>query len=166
MHINWLELSVVLFGVKCFVYSHNCLVKVFCDNTTAVTYINNLGGIIPSLHVPQWHLLLISKSIWGWCFAHHCMLEAFHISDGSNLEADLLSRQFNRNLDFKKLYPIMFKWVSQSWFVPDIDLFASPLNFQTSVYVSWCLGPGAWGVDAFAFCWREFKPYISPPFSL
>ena len=28
MHINWLELSAVLFGVKCFVHSHNCLVKV------------------------------------------------------------------------------------------------------------------------------------------
>ena len=50
MHINWLELSAVLFGVKCFVHSHNCLVKVFCDNSTAVTYINNLGGMVPSLH--------------------------------------------------------------------------------------------------------------------
>ncbi|XP_068704199.1 uncharacterized protein [Montipora foliosa] len=29
MHINWLELSAVLFGLKCFVHSHNCLVKVF-----------------------------------------------------------------------------------------------------------------------------------------
>ena len=28
MHINWLELSAVLFGLKCFVHSHNCLVKV------------------------------------------------------------------------------------------------------------------------------------------
>ena len=41
MHINWLELSAVLFGVKCFVHSHNCLVKVYCDNSTAVAYINN-----------------------------------------------------------------------------------------------------------------------------
>ena len=40
MHINWLELSPVLFGVKCFVYSDNCLV--FCDNSTAVAYIKNL----------------------------------------------------------------------------------------------------------------------------
>ena len=71
MHINWLELSAVLFGVKCFVHSHNCLVKVFCDNSTAVTYINNLGGMVPSLHA-------VSKSIWEWCFAHHCV-EAFHI---------------------------------------------------------------------------------------
>ena len=59
MHINWLELSAVLSGVKCFVHSHNCLVKVFCDNSTAVTYIYNLGGMVPSLHA-------VSKSIWEW----------------------------------------------------------------------------------------------------
>lgn len=29
MHINWLELSAILFGVKYFVHSHNCLIKVF-----------------------------------------------------------------------------------------------------------------------------------------
>ncbi|KAK2551482.1 hypothetical protein P5673_027670 [Acropora cervicornis] len=158
MHINWLELSAVLFGVKCFVHSHNCLVKVFCDNSTAVTYINNLGGMVPSLHA-------VSKSIWEWCFAHHCVLEAFHIPGSSNLQADSLSRQYNRNLEWK-LHPTVFKWISNSLFVPDIDLFASRLNFQTSVYVSWCPDPGAWAVDAFSFCWREFKPYIFPPFSL
>ena len=158
MHINWLELSAVLFGVKCFVHSHNCLVKVFCDNSTAATYINNLGGMIPSLHA-------VSKSIWEWCFAHHCVLEAFHIPGSSNLWADSFSRQYNRNLVWK-LHPTVFKWISSSLFVPDIDLFASRLNFQKSVYVSWCPDPGAWGVDAFSFCWREFKPYIFPPFSL
>ena len=125
MHINWLELSAVLFGLKCFVQSHNCLVKVFCDNSTAVAYINNLGGMVPSLHA-------VSKAIWEWCFAHHCMLEAFHIPGSSNLQADSLSRQFNRNLEWK-LHPTVFKWVSQSLFVPNIDLFASRLNFQTSV---------------------------------
>ena len=158
MHINWLELSAVLFGVKCFVHSHNCLVKVFCDNSTAVTYINNLGGMVPSLHA-------VFKSIWEWCFAHHCVLEAFHIPGSSNLQADSLSRQYNRNLEWK-LHPTVFKWISNSLFVPDIDLFASRLNFQTSVYVSWCPDPGAWAVDAFSFCWREFKPYIFPTFSL
>ena len=52
------------------------------------------------------------------------------------------------------------------FFVPDIDLFASRLNFQTKVYVSWSPDPGAWAVDAFLFCWKDFKPYIFLPFSL
>ena len=105
MHINWLELSAVLFGVKCFVHSHNCLVKVYCDNSTAVAYINNLGGMVPSLHA-------VSKSIWEWCFAHHCMLEAYHIPCCSNLQADSLSRQYKKNL-VRKPHPTVFKWVSQ-----------------------------------------------------
>ena len=41
MYIKWIELFAVLFGVKCFVRSHNCL---------AVAYMNNLGGIFPSPH--------------------------------------------------------------------------------------------------------------------
>ena len=111
MHINWLELSAVLFGVKCFVHSYNCLVKVFCDNSTAVTYINNLGGMVPSLHA-------VSKSICEWCFAQHCVLEAFHIPGSSNLQADSFSRQYNRNLEWK-LHPTVFKWISNSLLVPD-----------------------------------------------
>ena len=79
------QLSAFLFRVKCFVHSHNCLAKVFCDNCPAVTYINNLEGIVRSLHA-------VFKFIWEWCFAHHCMLEAFHIPGSSNLQADSLSR--------------------------------------------------------------------------
>ena len=59
-------------------------------------------------------------------------LEAFHIPGSSNLQADSLSRHYNRNLEWK-LHPTVFKWISNSLFVPDIDLFASRLNFQTSV---------------------------------
>ena len=93
------------------------------------------------------------------------MLEAVHIPGSSNLQADSLSRQYNRNLEWK-VHPTVLKWISQSLFVPNIDLFVSRLNSQTSVYVSWCPDPGAWAVDGFSFCWREFKPYIFPPFSL
>ena len=156
MHINWLELSAVLFGVKCFVHSHNCLVKVFCDNSTAVASINNLGGMVPSLHA-------VSKAIWEWCFAHHCMLEAFHIPGSSNLQADSLSRQYNRNLEWK-LHPTLFKWVSQSLFVPNIDLFASRLNFQTSVYVSWCPDPGAWARRRLFFLLEGIQTLYFPSF--
>ena len=55
MHINWLELSAVLFGVKCFVHSHNCLVKVYCGNNIIFQVvqiyrpIHSLGSIIETL---------------------------------------------------------------------------------------------------------------------
>ena len=108
MHINWLELSAIRFGVECFVHSHNCLIKVFCDNSTAVAYINNLGGMVPSLHA-------ISKSIWEWCLELHCSLEAYHIPGSSNVLADSLSRKSNRSLEWK-LHPTVFMWVTQSFF--------------------------------------------------
>ena len=85
MHINWLELSAVLFGVKCFVHSHNCLVKVFCENSTVIAYINNLGGMVPSLHA-------VSKAIWEWCFAHHSRSASLFLALQS------LSRIFKRSL--------------------------------------------------------------------
>jgi len=92
MHINCLKLSAVLVGVKYFVHSHNCLIKVFCDNSTAVAYINNLEGMVPSLHA-------VSNSIWEWYFTRHCLLEAYHILASSNIQADSLSRKYNQNLE-------------------------------------------------------------------
>ena len=135
MHINWLELSAVIFGVKCFVHSHNCLIEVFCDNSTAVTYINNLGGMVPSLHA-------VSKSIWEWFFAHHCVLEAFHTPGSSNVQADSLSRHYNRNLEWK-LHPTVLKWISNSLFVADVDLFASRLSKRAFMFHGvWIQEPG------------------------
>ena len=88
-------------------FIHTTASPVFCDNSTAVTYINNLGGMVPSLHA-------VSNSIWEWCFAHHCVLEAFHIPGSSNLQADSLSRHYNRNLiqvDFKFIVCPRYRFV-------------------------------------------------------
>ena len=44
--INWLELKTVLLGLHSFL-SSACggnVIKVFCDNSTAVAYVNNMGG--------------------------------------------------------------------------------------------------------------------------
>ena len=97
--------------------------------------------------------------------SHHCLIEAYHVPGSSNVRADFLSRNHYRNIEWK-LHPTVFLWVSQSLFVPDIDLFASRLNFQTQRYVSWFPDPGAFAVDAFSLSWKDFKPYIFPLFSL
>ena len=47
-HINWLRLQTVLLGLQSFL-SSSCggnVIKVFCDNSTAVAYVNNMGGKI------------------------------------------------------------------------------------------------------------------------
>ena len=53
-HINWLELQTVLLGLQSFL-SSSCggnVIKVFCDNSTAVAYVNNMGeeNSVPELH--------------------------------------------------------------------------------------------------------------------
>ena len=60
--INWLELKTVLLGLQSFL-SSSCggnVIKVFCDNSTAVVYVNNRGGgnRVPELH--SFFLLLIA----------------------------------------------------------------------------------------------------------
>ena len=50
MHINWLELTAILFGVKCFFNHIIALLKFFCDNSTAIAYVSNLRGMVPTLH--------------------------------------------------------------------------------------------------------------------
>lgn len=88
MYINWFEFFVVFFGVKCFVYLYNCFVKVFCDNSIVVVYINNLGGMVFSFYV-------VFKVIWEWCFVYYCMLEVFYILGSLNLQVDLFFWQYN-----------------------------------------------------------------------
>ena len=44
-HINVLELTAVLFGLKSLIKQTNKHVKILCDNTTAVHTINNMGHL-------------------------------------------------------------------------------------------------------------------------
>jgi len=49
---------------------------------------------------------------------------------------------------------------------PDIDLFASRLNYQLKPYVVLLPDPGAYAVDCFSVAWKEYDVYAFPPFSL
>ena len=48
--INTLELLAIFFAVQAFCRSeHHKLIKVFSDNTTALAYLNNMGGMVCEL---------------------------------------------------------------------------------------------------------------------
>ena len=86
-HINVLELRAAFFALKSFLPTQTN--KVIClklDNTTAVSYLNNLGGT----HCPQ--LLHLAIAIWDWCKKRHLFLLAQHIPGKTNVEADTESR--------------------------------------------------------------------------
>ena len=70
-HINILELQAVLFGLKAFCKDlSNTHIRIRVDNTTAVAYINNLGGVkSESCHQ-------VAKAIWIWAIEREIFLSA------------------------------------------------------------------------------------------
>lgn len=59
-----------------------------------------------------------------------------------------------------------FKKLTYHFKTPNIDLYASRLNYQISLYISWRPGPNAIGVDEFQRSWGSNYNYIYPAFSL
>lgn len=61
-YINYLELLAAFLGIKCFCKNiTNSEILLRIDNTTAISYINRMGGI----QFP--HLNNIAREIWQWC---------------------------------------------------------------------------------------------------
>lgn len=77
----------------------------------------------------------IAYSIWELCLSFHCSIEAFHVPGVESVCADMLSCKHESSLEWK-LHPTVFKWIAESYFDPDIDLFASRLN-QTQARGRW-----------------------------
>lgn len=159
-HINYLELLAILLAIKSL--CANCSeshIRIECDNTTAVCYINSMGGSRSQ------ECNSITKEIWNYCIQHNLWLSATHLPGCENTEADAESRQFNDRTEWM-LDPEIFNLITLKLGNPDIDLFASRLNKQCSSYASWRPDPEAQFVDAFSANWSNFYFYAFPPFSL
>lgn len=160
MHINILELLAAFFGLKCFATNKsNCDILLRIDNTTAISYINRMGGIqSPTLNQ-------ISKRIWHWCEKRNILISAAYISSSNNFEADVESRKLEVETEWE-LSDFAYKEITSQLGVPDIDLFASRNNKKCELYVSWFRDPGALNSDAFTISWEEYFFYAFPPFSI
>lgn len=87
MHINCLELLAAELAVKTFLKAQRGVaVLLQLDNSTAVAYINNLGGTVLSA------LTSLAKSLWLWALERDIMVTAQHIQGVSNTAADKQSR--------------------------------------------------------------------------
>ena len=159
-HINCLELKAAYLGLQSFCTTlSRTHVRIFLDNTTAVSYINNMGGT-HSLECNH-----IARTIWMWCITRDIWLSAAHLPGKCNTAADKASRIFHDHTEWK-LDSNIYVSITQVLGAPSIDLFASRLNFQTKPYIAWHPDPGAFAIDAFSVDWGKHHFYAFPPFNL
>ena len=104
--------------------------------------------------------------IWEWCITHNIWLTASHIPGINNTAADAESRKTRRETEWS-LNPIVFqKAIAEISVQPDIDLFASRLNYKCDRYVSYQPDPGSYAVNALHIQWTNFSFYAFPPFCI
>ncbi len=164
--IDELELQAVYQALQTFPILLNCpRIRLLCDNTTAVAYINNMGGRI-------FRLNRVAKKIWNLLEEAGAFMQAVYIPTDEN-PADALTRGVtsrHRMLDTEvQLNPRLAQdLVQRGPFTPQIDWFASDENFQLPRYYTWHhkSQSAAEGVNAFMFSWGMAPGYIFPPFSL
>ena len=158
-HINYLELKAGQIALTKFCKNVNdCHVKLYMDNTVAVTYISKMGGKIESLNN-------LTFSIWKFCMNRNIWLSSNHIAGVENTEADYLSRHKNDDLEWMLDRQIFVK-IREIYGKFDVDLFASKNNFQFKPYVSYTPDKNASAVDALSINWSDIMCYIFCPFSL
>ncbi|KAJ8031599.1 hypothetical protein HOLleu_24840 [Holothuria leucospilota] len=129
------------------------------DNVTAVTYINNMGGI-RSVECDK-----MARKLWNWCIERKIWVTAAHLPGDQNVIADRKSRVFQDETEWM-LSPLLFEDVCRQLGQPTIDLFVTRLNNQLPHYIAWQPDPGAVAADAFRFYWGEEIFYAFPPFCL
>nr|CAH7765682.1 unnamed protein product [Callosobruchus chinensis] len=159
-HINYLELKAAFFGLRCCAsnrHSENILLRI--DNTTAVAYINRMGGVQhPKLNS-------LCRKIWQWCEERNLFIFASYINTKENFVADTESRSSHFETEWE-LNDKYFKQIILNFGPPNIDLFASRINSKCDLFISWHPDPDAFKVDAFTVNWKKFKFYAFPPFSM
>lgn len=158
--INYLEMRAAFLALQSFcANASQTHVLLQIDNTTAVTYINNMGGIkSPACNT-------MAQEIWEWCLPREIFVTAQYLPGSQNVIADRKSRQFNDQIEWK-LDETVFLRLCSLYGKPDVDLFASRLNAQVEKYVSWKPDPSAIATDAFSLSWGGQTFYAFPPFCL
>lgn len=90
--INYLELQAILLALQSlYTLMQYCRIKLLCGDTTAVSYICNMGGTKSRLCNEM------TREIIMWCMARHLTLSISHLPGKLNAEADRASRVFHNS---------------------------------------------------------------------
>ena len=96
LHINVLELKTILFNIRSFLHCvYNAHIRIQSDSSTAVHYINNLGGF-KSLPCHK-----VTKDIWQWAIHRGNHLLADFLPSELNVVSDKASRNFDENTEWQ-----------------------------------------------------------------
>jgi len=159
-HINFLELRAIRLTLELMTQDlRGRHVLIECDNTTAVSYVKRQGGC------RSWALYQESVLLHQWAFKHDVLLTAVHRRGVNNQLADLLSRTRPDPLEWS-INQRYLQRVFKLWGTPQVDLFASPLNYRLPAWFSLTPHPQAWGANSFATSWSGMKIYAFPPTAL
>ena len=158
LHINALEMKAMMFAIKSFCKDDRKHIRIMCDNTTAITYINKMGGTKAAV------CNRITQDIWEFCKQHDYWISAAFIPGRENIKADQASRIFNTQAEWM-IPDSIFHKLCNKFGSPEVDLFASRENCKLTKYVSWRPDPDALAVDCFSLAWQGLV-YCFPPFSM
>ena len=159
-HINYLELLATFLALRIFCIDlRDCDVLLRIDNTTAISYVNRMGG------TKYLYLHSLSKLIWQWCEQRNIWIFASYIPSKENVEADHGSRLNNIDTEWE-ISDYAFSRIIKSFGKPQIDLFASRINKKCDLFCSWFKDPESTFVDAFTLNWSSFYFYAFPSFSI
>ena len=101
MDINYLELLAATLAVKTFAKAKTAMsILLRIDNTTAVAYINNLGGTASK------ELVIITRDLWMWCLERDIHIAEVHLPGVLNAVAHTESRQMLDRTDWR-LNPVI-----------------------------------------------------------
>ena len=134
-------------------------VSIFCDNSTAVSYLHKEGDTRSPF------LNSLTQEILRWAESLSIRLLPQFIPGSLNILADSLSRPHQLPHTEWSLHLQVFCSISQHWPV-QIDLFATSANRQCSVFFSPFRDPLAAGTDAFLQHWDGLQACASPPWSV
>ena len=157
-HINYLEILAIFLTLCSLCRDYRDVhIRVMTDNTTAMAYVNSMGGKKSMCND-------VTRTLWCWCKERNIWLSAAHIPGILNVQADRQSRLEHDHTEWM-LNEAVFLDICEVYGLPTVDLFASRLNHQVEHYVSWKPDPGAMAVDAWGINWAEHWFYAFPPFN-
>jgi hypothetical protein len=131
--INELELLGTFFAIQTFsTTALNTAIRIFLDNSTAVSYVNKCGGTKSAA------LTTTTKAISAWCEDRSISVEAVNVGE-LNVIADRESRAEADTSDWR-LDSAIFSRISEKW------------NSQLSRFIAWGPQPGAVATNALSVC--------------